>query len=111
MKIINAKVYTEAGIFEEREVCTDKEWISETSTDDVVLDGTGCYLIPGLTDVHFHGCVGKDFCDGSHESIEAMAVYEASQGILNFYVDYECCLCRGDEDVPMEHMESQTKGR
>ncbi len=37
--------------------------------------------------------------------------YEASQGILNFYVDYECCLCRGDEDVPMEHMESQTKGR
>ncbi len=81
MKIINAKVYTEAGIFEEREVCTDKEWISETSTDDVVLDGTGCYLIPGLTDVHFHGCVGKDFCDGSHESIEAMAVYEASQGI------------------------------
>ena len=81
MKIINAQVFTEEGIFEKREVCTDQDRISETSTDDVVLDGNGCYLIPGLTDVHFHGCVGKDFCDGSQESIEAMAVYEASQGI------------------------------
>ncbi len=46
-----------------------------------MLDAKGCYLIPGLTDIHFHGCVGHDFCDGTHESIEAMAVYEASQGV------------------------------
>lgn len=38
-------------------------------------------------------------------------LYEASEGILNFYVDYECCLCRTEENAPMEHMESQTKGR
>lgn len=81
MKIINAKVYTEDGIFEVKDVYTDGEKISGVSGDDMVIDGTGCYLIPGLTDVHFHGCVGHDFCDGSHESIEAMAVYEASQGV------------------------------
>ena len=80
MKIINAKVYTEAGIFEEKDVYTDGELIAEKSGDDQVLDAKGCYLIPGLTDIHFHGCVGHDFCDGTHESIEAMAVYEASQG-------------------------------
>lgn len=81
MKIINAKVYTEDGNFQVKDVYTDGEKIAEKSTDDVVIDGSGCYLIPGLTDIHFHGCVGHDFCDGTHDSIEAMAVYEASQGI------------------------------
>lgn len=81
MRIINAKVYTEEGIFQKKDVYTDGEKIAEESTDDVILDGSGCYLIPGLTDIHFHGCVGRDFCDGSTESMEAMAVYEASQGI------------------------------
>lgn len=81
MKIVNAKVYTEEGIFRVQDVYTDGEKIARQSTDDMTIDGTGCYLIPGLTDIHFHGCVGHDFCDGTHESIEAMAVYEASQGI------------------------------
>lgn len=81
MKIINAKVYTEDGTFQVRDVYTSGEKISEQNTDDMVIDGSGCYLIPGLTDIHFHGCVGHDFCDGTHESMEAMAVYEASQGI------------------------------
>ena len=74
MKIINAKVYTEEGIFEKKDVYTDGELISGKSGDDEVLDAEGCYLIPGLTDIHFHGCVGHDFCDGTHESIEAMAM-------------------------------------
>lgn len=81
MKIINAKVYTEAGIFQKTDVYTDGERISASGSDEDVFDASGCYLIPGLTDIHFHGCVGCDFCDGSQESIEAMAVYEASQGI------------------------------
>ena len=34
MKIINAKVYTEAGIFEEKDVYTDGELIAEKSGDD-----------------------------------------------------------------------------
>ena len=37
MKIINAKVYTEAGIFEEKDVYTDGELIAEKSGDDQVL--------------------------------------------------------------------------
>ena len=38
MKIINAKVYTEEGIFEKKDVYTDGELISEKSGDDEVLD-------------------------------------------------------------------------
>lgn len=45
------------------------------------MDGNGCYAIPGLVDIHFHGCVGEDLCDAKLESIEKMAIYEASQGI------------------------------
>jgi len=81
LKIINASVYTEEGVFRQMDVYTDGERISEDSTDNVVIDGQGCYLIPGLTDIHFHGCMGHDFCDGTHKSIETMAVYEASQGV------------------------------
>ena len=81
MKIINAKVYTEDGTFQKKDVYTDGEKIALSGGDEEILDGSGCYLIPGLTDIHFHGCAGRDFCDGSRESIEAMAVYEASQGI------------------------------
>lgn len=81
MKIINGKVYTEEGTFRVMDVYTDGELIAKKSGDDRVVDAKGCYLIPGLTDIHFHGCVGHDFCDGTHEAMEAMAVYEASEGI------------------------------
>ncbi len=81
MKIIHAKVYAKDGTFCCRDVCTEGEKISETSTDGQVLDGTGCFLIPGLTDLHFHGCAGADFCDGTKESIRTMARYEASCGV------------------------------
>ena len=82
MIIKGAKVYTEEGTFADKEVCITGEVFTETSGDgDKVVDGSGCYLIPGLTDIHFHGCMGKDFCDGTEESIQVMADYEASQGV------------------------------
>lgn len=63
-------------IFIEEGLITDKK-----PTDDIVLDGSGLYAIPGLTDIHFHGCVGYDFCDGTHEATRAMALYQASKGV------------------------------
>ncbi len=81
MKIQNAKVYTQDGVFREQDVYTNGDKVAACSTDSIVLDGTGCYLIPGLTDIHFHGCAGYDFCDGTMEALRAMAAYEASCGI------------------------------
>ena len=46
-----------------------------------VIDGQGAYAIPGLIDLHFHGCMGDDFCDNSKEAIENIAKYEASVGV------------------------------
>ncbi len=46
-----------------------------------VIDGCGCYAIPGLVDIHFHGCMGADVSDALPESLPTMADYEASQGV------------------------------
>lgn len=46
-----------------------------------VIDGKGAYAIPGLIDLHFHGCMGDDFCDGDKEAIRRIAEYEASVGV------------------------------
>ena len=88
MIIKNAEVYTEEGKFEKRDifikddkfVATAEEAFSDTANSQTI-DGTGCYAIPGLIDIHFHGCVGHDFCDGTKEAIDAMARYEASVGV------------------------------
>lgn len=51
--------------------------------NDGVLDAAGLYMIPGLVDIHFHGCAGADFSDGTEEAIARMAVYEAGAGITS----------------------------
>ena len=81
MVIKNADVFMENGIFEKKDVYVEGEVFAETANEEVEIDGTNCWLIPGLTDIHFHGCVGHDFCDGTEEAIQAIADYEASVGV------------------------------
>ena len=45
------------------------------------INAEGLYVIPGLTDIHFHGCMGHDFCEGTDEAFTAIAEYEAMNGI------------------------------
>lgn len=45
------------------------------------LDGAGNYLIPGMIDIHLHGCQGFDFCDGTFEAVEGISRYQASIGV------------------------------
>lgn len=82
MIIKNVKVFKENGTFEPGEIYIQGEtFVENGAADDEVIDGKGCYAIPGLTDVHFHGCVGYDFCDGTQEAIKAMAEYELENGV------------------------------
>ncbi len=80
MIIKNGLVFTEEGKFETKTLCTENDKISEKETGNV-LDATDLYVIPGLVDIHFHGCVGYDFCDGTQEAIEKMAEYQLENGI------------------------------
>ena len=73
MLIRGAKVFDVREGFVERELCTDGALIAAKSGDGAVLEAEGCYVIPGLTDVHFHGCVGEDFSDASADGLQKMA--------------------------------------
>lgn len=83
MVIKNVKVFREGGWFEEGEIHMQGECFAADSQDSQIIDGKGCYAIPGLMDVHFHGCVGHDFCDGTEEAIHAMAEYELKNGVTS----------------------------
>ncbi len=84
MKIKNAKVYEVGQGFVEKELLIGADGrICESAADEgEELDADGLYAIPGLVDIHFHGCVGRDFCDGTEEAIQAIADYQASVGVL-----------------------------
>lgn len=84
MIIKNVKVYTEDKRFEDGEIyIRDGIFTSapEGMEAEEMIDGEGCYAIPGLIDLHFHGCKGDDFCDGTKEAIARIAEYEASVGV------------------------------
>lgn len=81
MIIRNAMVYTQEGGFESKDICIKGEFFGDSCDDDEVLNAGGCYAIPGLTDLHFHGCVGYDFCDGNEEAINKIASFQASVGV------------------------------
>ncbi len=48
------------------------------------LDATGCYVIPGLIDLHVHGCAGADFSSGDTAAIQIMADALARCGVTSF---------------------------
>lgn len=83
MIIKNGYVFTENATFEKRDIYIEDEYITEGAYQktDGKIDADGLYVIPGLIDIHFHGCVGYDFCDGTTEAIQAMADYEAKNGV------------------------------
>ena len=81
MKITGGRVFDPGAGFVRRDVCTDGALISAVSGGGEVFDASGCYVVPGLTDVHFHGCKGEDFSDGDPGGLAVMAEYELSRGV------------------------------
>lgn len=82
MIIKNVKVYGEDKKFREGDIIIENGMFAESAENtEEIIDGEGCYAIPGLIDLHFHGCMGYDFCDGTKEAIEEIAKYEASVGV------------------------------
>ncbi|NLL77931.1 MAG: N-acetylglucosamine-6-phosphate deacetylase [Clostridiales bacterium] len=86
MIIKNANVFTEEGKFVKQDIyIKGGQFVkdeAEASADEVI-DAEGCFAVPGLTDIHFHGCVGYDFCDGTEEAITKIAEYQASIGVTS----------------------------
>lgn len=83
MIIKNVKIFGEDKSFTPGEIAVADGVFAVSAEDTEVIDGEGCFMIPGLVDIHFHGCVGDDFCDANAEGIANMAKYEASIGVTS----------------------------
>lgn len=81
MRVTGGQVFDLERGFVARDLCISGEFITERCNDAQVLDASGCYVIPGLVDVHFHGCVGEDFSDATPEGLQIMADFELSEGV------------------------------
>lgn len=93
MIIKDALVYTEEHTFNRGNVYINDGIIQginytevmceshEFPEDNDILKAHGNYLIPGLIDMHCHGCNGYDICDGTKEAIDEISRYEAFIGV------------------------------
>jgi N-acetylglucosamine-6-phosphate deacetylase len=77
-------IYTEKYVFAPGELVIDGDIIRSVSLcepTELTKEEQERYLLPGLVDIHFHGCAGYDFCDGTKEAFTAIADYELRHGI------------------------------
>ena len=80
--IQNALVYEACGRFVQKDICMENgRFAREPSKEASLLNASGLYAIPGLTDIHFHGCAGYDFCSGSAEAFTAIGSYQLKHGV------------------------------
>ncbi len=92
MILRNVKIFRETDRFIFGSIRLTEERIIEISDqvdlhpkeNEVVLDGRGGYLIPGLIDIHLHGSKNIDFCNATGEEIEKIAQFQLSEGVTAF---------------------------
>lgn len=79
-------IYTERFCFEPGILCVEEDRIQKIeigALEDLTEAEQGTYLLPGLVDIHFHGCAGYDFSDGNVEAISRIADFELQNGITS----------------------------
>ena len=83
MRISNAKVFID-GAFTDGGIEFNEKIIAAGTGLDGGLNAEGCYIIPGLIDVHTHAAVGEDASDASAEGMEKMSLYYAAKGVTSW---------------------------
>lgn len=66
-----------------------------------VIEAKGLYMIPGLVDIHFHGCMGADMCDGTKDALDVITQYEASVGVTS--------VCPATMTIPKDELSAVMK--
>lgn len=100
MRIKNGLVFRDGGHFEYDSLFIKNGQFAEFCAGEE-LDAEGLYVIPGLIDIHFHGCMGHDFSDGTTEGLKAMSGYQLKNGIT--------AICPATMSLPIEELERALK--
>ena len=95
MRLTGARVFDPLKGFQDREVCLEGEVISSRPSGGQI-HLPGCWIIPGLTDLHFHGCMGADLSDADAAGLRTMAGYELSRGVTQ--------ICPAGMTLPAEQL-------
>lgn len=103
MIINNAEVFTKDYRFHKKSIRIAGGVYERISDEPIaadngeeVIDAKGLRLIPALTDIHFHGCMGHDLCDGTDAALSEMAGYELRCGVAN--------ICPATMTLPVERL-------
>ena len=80
MRIKNAKVFLN-GLFVDGGIEFDEKILAAGADITDGEDAEGCYIIPGLVDVHTHAALGEDASDGRAEGMPIMSRYYAKEGV------------------------------
>jgi N-acetylglucosamine-6-phosphate deacetylase len=87
MILKNAKVFDENFNLQRADIQIEKDKIEEVGhglSGEDELDLSGCIVSPGFVDIHIHGCVGADTCDGTREALSKMASHLIEKGVTSF---------------------------
>ncbi len=58
--------------------------VESVPADTQIIDAKGGYVSPGLIDLHIHGYLGKDVCDGEEESIRTISEGLVKNGVTGY---------------------------
>lgn len=87
MLLKNATIYNENFEMVKQNITVDGERIAaiDSRADaDEVLDLEGYTVLPGLIDIHIHGCAGHDTGEATEEALQAMSVCLVNRGVTSF---------------------------
>jgi len=87
--IINGKIILKDRIEEDSVLLISDKIEGIVSKDAVpmdveMIDAKGGYVSPGLIDIHIHGYLGKDVCDGEEESIRTISKGLLANGVTGY---------------------------
>ncbi|MCL2033839.1 MAG: N-acetylglucosamine-6-phosphate deacetylase [Oscillospiraceae bacterium] len=89
MIVTNGILFCDDGVFRKTDIEIQNRTVTAigdeiASAGQEILDADGCYVVPGLVDIHIHGAAGADFSDGTPQSIQEISRFLLKHGTTSF---------------------------
>ena len=87
--IVNGKIILKDKIIENFAILYTDKIIDIVQNNEIcdnaeIIDANGGYVAPGLIDLHIHGYLGKDVCDGEEASIRTISKGLLANGVTGY---------------------------